>query len=176
MINLLPPKIKKEQKIKKLSVQISGAMLTLLIMVVMTYSAVYFVNFFLDAQLTKNKQQLDETKVEISKLKSIEDDVNTINQKLGKLETLDKDRVEWSAFFKEINSSIPEKVLVNSIQVDKTKKTFSISAAAETRADIVKLQAKLEEMELLKSLSFQSSVFDEKNGFFTFSMYGSIEK
>ncbi len=156
--------------------QISGAMLTLLIMVVMTYSAVYFVNFFLDAQLTKNKQQLDETKVEISKLKSIEDDVNTINQKLGKLETLDKDRVEWSAFFKEINSSIPEKVLVNSIQVDKTKKTFSISAAAETRADIVKLQAKLEEMELLKSLSFQSSVFDEKNGFFTFSMYGSIEK
>lgn len=176
MINLLPPKIKKEQRVKKISLQVSGASFTVLIMIIMTYSAIFFVNHFLSTQLKKNQQQLEETNVKISQLKEIESEVNSINQKINKIDQVKTGRIEWSSFFRQINNAIPEKVEVRSISVDKNKKTFSISAAAETRADIVKLQAKLEDIDILKNMSFQSSVYEDKNNYYTFSMNGSLEK
>lgn len=175
MINLLPPSIKKEQKIKKISQQTDGALLTIIIMLVMTFSAIYFIKYLLENQLSKNQKQLDTTIAEIAKLKDVEDKVNLVNLKIAKITKVDQSRTEWSELFLKINNAIPKKVMLKSLQVDKEKKSFTISAAAETRGDIVKLQAKLEEMDELKSLSFHSSNYDENNNYFTFSMEGTLE-
>lgn len=176
MINLLPPKIKHEQKIGQISSQINAAVFALIIMVALTYSAIFLVNFFLSGQLGKIQDNLDKTNVEIAKLKDIESSVTGTNQKLSKLDTYKDQRFEWSSVFVDINNSIPEKVKIDSIQIDQKGSKFVISAAAETRSDIVKLQAKLEDLDYLKNLSFQSSTYNEKESYYTFSMVGTISK
>jgi len=175
MINLLPPNIKNEQKIKRISQQTNGALFTVIIMLIMTFSAIYFVKYLLDNQLSKIKKQLDTTLVEIAKLKDIEDKVNLTNSKIGKIKNIDENRIEWSDFFLRFNNAIPKNVMINSVQIDKEKKTFQVSAAAQTRGDIVKLQAKLEEIDELKNLSFHSSNYNESNDYYTFNMEGSLE-
>jgi len=176
MINLLPPKIKHEQKLTQISRQINSAILAMIIMVALTYSAVYFVNSFLSSQLKKSHDNLDSTNVAIANLKPIEDDVSSVNLKITKLDTLKSQRFEWSSVLSDVNNSIPATVRIDSLQIDKKNSKITLSAAAETRSDIVKLQAKLEDLPYFKNMSFQSSVFDEKNSYYTFSMTGTLGK
>ena len=94
MINLLPPKIKYGQKLSQISRMINSGIFALFLMIALTYSAVYLVNYYISSQTIKNNQMLDQTKVAISKLKPIEDDVNSVNAKLTKLESLKSQRFE----------------------------------------------------------------------------------
>ncbi len=176
MINLLPPKVKKEQKVKMISGQINIAIVAMGIMVALTYSAVHLVNYFIEKDLNRNNNSLNETNVAISNLKPVRDQVDQINAKINKIDQIKSKRIDWSTFILNFNASIPEKVIITSFQADQEKGTFSISAAAETREEIVKLQGKLESLDNLKNLSFQNSTFDATNNYYTFSMTGVIEK
>lgn len=176
MINLLPAKIKKEQKLKQISGQVSLAAFTLIIMIGMAYSAVYLVDYFLSGQIEKNNALLDKTKIEIATLKTIEDDINSINAKLGKLNTLKTQRYDWSSAIADINNSTPKNVQIQSILLDNKNSRVSFSAGAETRSDIVKFQAALEDLPFLKNMSFDSSNFNETGGYYTFNMMGTIGK
>lgn len=176
MINLLPEKIKREQKLNQISRMVNSGIFALLLMVGLAYSAVFLVNYFISSQMDKNNQLLDQTRVSISKLKPIEDDVNNINAKISKLDTLKSKRFEWSALLNDFNNSIPKSVQINSLQMDTESQKFSLTAAADSRSDIVKLQAKLQEISYLKDLSFASSTFDDKNDYYTFTMSGKISK
>lgn len=176
MINLLPAKIKHEQRLNQLSRQINTAIAAIIIMVALAYSAVYFVNFYLSAQVDKNNEILDKTKVEITRLKPYEDDVSSINAKLSKLSSLNSQRYDWATVLADINNSVPSQVQVQSIAIETQTAKVTISAAAETRSDIVKLQAALEALPYFKNMSFESSVFSESNNYYSFSMSGSLEK
>lgn len=176
MINLLPPKIKHEQKLNQISKMVNTGIFALLLMVGLSYSAIYLVDYYISSQMSKNTQLLDQTKFAISKLKPIEDDVNNINSKLGKLDTLKSQRFEWSAVLADLNKSIPQNVQITSLQIDKKNMKFSLGAAAESRSDIVKLQAKLEDLDYFKELSFGSSTYNEKNNYYTFTMSGKLSK
>lgn len=176
MINLLPAKIKKEQKLGQLSRQINTAILALVIMVGLSYSAVYFVNFYLSSQVEKNNELLNKTKVEITRLKPVEDDITNINAKLTKLSTLDSARYDWSTVLADINNSVPKNIQIQSISIDTKTSRITLSAAAETRSDIVKLQAQLEALPYFKNLAFESSVFSTANNNYTFGMTGTLEK
>ncbi len=175
MINLLPPKIKKEQKVKLISGQINTAIVVLSIMVALTYTAVHFVNYFLKVVLDRNTQTLTETNIEKVGLKPIREQVDQINTKINKIDQLKSERIEWSIFIQNFNTVIPTKVSISSMSVDKKAGSFNISASAETREDIVKLQARLESLDNLKNLSFQNSTFDSTNNCYNFNMTGILE-
>lgn len=176
MINLLPEKIKKEQKLKQISKQVNVAVITLLIMVAMSYSAVYLVDYFLSSQIDKNNDLLEQTKTQITKLKPIEDDINSINGKLTKLDALKKQRYEFSAIISDINNSIPAQVKIKSFEIDVPSNKISVSASAETRSDIVLLQASLEDLPYFKDMSFSSSTFNPTDNNYSFGMLGSLTK
>lgn len=176
MINLLPPQIKKEQKIGQLSRQINVAAISLIIMLSLTYAAVYMIDYYLANQIEKNSQQLDSNLVEIAKLKPIEDDIISTNSKLGKLDQLKKDRFNWSTILSDFNSSTPAQVSIKSLQLDKKTNKVVLSAVAQTRSDIVKFQAKLSELAYLKNISFGNSTFSESDNSYSFTLNGTISK
>ncbi len=173
MLNLLPPKVKKEQKFKQISNQITIAVVSFLLITGLTYSAIYFVNYSLVSQITKNKEQIEEKNKQIDDLKTVQDDVEGINSKITRIEKLQSQRIDWSEFFKDFNEAIPKTVKIESVTIDKKEK-FSISAAAETRADIMGLQAKLEALDNLKEMASTSSTYNDTKKYFTFTMTGTI--
>lgn len=176
MINLLPAKIKKEQKLKQISKQINVAIFTLLIMVAMSYTAVYLVDYYLSSQIDKNNDLLEQTRIQIAKLKPIEDDINTTNAKITKLESLKSQRYDWSTIISDINNSVPANVQLKSYDIDAKSNRVTLNASAETRSDIVKLQASLEKLPYFKNLSFSSSTFSEGTDNYNFNMQGDLEK
>lgn len=145
-------------------------------MVALTYAAAHFVNFFLKVDLDRNTQSLTETSVAIADLKPIREQVDQINAKINKIDQIKSKRIEWSVFIQNFNTVIPTTVAISSMSIDKKAGNFNISAAAETREDIVKLQARLESLDTLKNLSFQNSTFDSTNNCYNFNMTGSLEQ
>lgn len=176
MINLLPAKIKKEQKLKQISKQVNMAMVMILIMICMAYTAVYLVDYFLSSQIDERNALLAQANNDITRLKPIEDDINSINSKITKLSSLKGSRYEWSTVISDINNSVPKSVQIKTLLLDHKDGKIVISAAAETRGDIVKLQASLEDLPYLKNMSFESSTYNDADNNFSFNMTGAIGK
>jgi len=175
-INLIPPQKKKDQQTKEISKLLISSFVAILIMTLIIFSALYAINHLAEAETTNVKKQLYEEELEIKKLKDVEDKVNLINDKLSKVDSLKKQNISFSEVLKSFNISIPEQVHIISLGYDRKTKKISISGDAETRKNIVDLQNMLEKSEFFNKMSFSSSVYNQTNTTYTFSMTGEVEK
>ena len=173
-INLIPPRIKKELQLKQILNVIMVSLVAFLAMTVISYGAFLATNYFLSDELSEVSAQLSEQEVKIKNLESLEVDVGTINSKLEKISTLRSESIVWSEFLDIFVASVPEKVQIESMQIDNKAKTVSISGRAQTRRDIVKLEATLNTIEQLSEISFSASVYNAEDDLYTFSMTGVV--
>lgn len=175
-INLIPPKIKLEQKIKRIERSVFLTIFVILLMTLLVYGGLYYAQISISTQLAKTKQELSETEMKVESLKDVENQINTINAKLTKITTLKKQNISWSDVIAKLNASTPEKVKINSFQADRTAKKLTINGAAETRRDIVKFQTKLDSIGYFANLSFSTSTYNETEQYYTFTLTGDIVK
>lgn len=171
-INLIPPKIKKRQQLKQISLIISVSFFTLFVMTAIIYGAVFAANFYTNEELLTAENQLAENELKIKILEPLENDVNLINSRLNRISALKKENIVWSEFFEIFENSTPKDLYIDSLSVDNKAKTINMSGYAETRRDIVKLETKLNSLEFLSDVGFNSSTYNTKDFNYKFSMVG----
>ena len=175
-INLIPDYLKKEQSANQFSGLIFSSLFVLLIMGILIFGAFFFGNYFVEGQLKETNQSLSEQELRNANLKAISEDVKLINSKLKKISTIKDSRLDWNKFLADLNSSVPEKVQITSLQADRKTKKVTIIGRAETRREIVKLQKKLETLDYFKNLTFNASSLNEEDQDYTFNLTGDFVK
>ncbi len=171
-INLIPPRIKKEQRLRQISKVVFSFFFALLLMSILVYGAIFMANYYTQEELTSAQSELAEYEVKIKKLEPLEKDVTLINSRLNKISELRKNSMLWSEFLEIFNNSTPTELHIDSLSVDYKAKTIVMAGSAETRREIVKLETKLNTMESLTEVGFSSSTYDETDYNYNFSMTG----
>lgn len=175
-INLIPPKVKKEQYIKKISSIVFSSLFVALLILVITFVALYGINYYLETALTESEEDLSEAIAKVTSLKTIEEDVNEINAKIKKINGLKDDNLDWNILIDDFNASIPDQVRCDVVNVDLDSALISISGIAESRREIVKLQEKLNASNYFENLGFSTSSYSNSYNAYSFNMSGEITK
>lgn len=174
-INLIPPQKKREQRTKALSKLIISSLLIIIIMLLLVFGALYLINISQKNELDRTNADLASQNLKIGELKKVEDNVNLVNSKLKKIDSIIKQSMSFVDMLKTFNASVPEKVQIIAFQYDRKTKKVSISGQAETRRDIVKLQEKLEANDYFANLIFASSNYSEATATYSFTMTGDVQ-
>lgn len=175
-INLIPPQIKREQKLGRFSALVTLVFLTLTIMTVLVYCGLYLTNKYISYELADARERLSEQQTKNKELKPVEDAVDLINTKLKKISELKSAEPDWPQIIIDINASAPSQVQLTSILLDRKDKKVSVSGFAESRRDIVKLQTKLLTLEYFSNLTFNSSAYNQTDQMYNFTLSGDIVK
>jgi len=174
IINLIPPKIKRGQYVKKIAGIVFSSLFVATLIIVITFVAMYGINFYLESALIEAKQELSEAETKVASLKSVEDDVNDINAKIKKIDGIKSDNINWEVLINDFNSSVPDQVKIDTLSIDWENQTMSLSGVGETRREIVKLQEKLNASEYFANLGFSTSAYSDSYEAYSFSMTGAV--
>lgn len=175
-INLIPPRIKKAQRTKRLTGLVTSSLFSILLMVLIVYGAVYLADTFIKNDLNSVNENIAEAEYKLKSFKDIEDRIAAVNAKIARLDNLKKQSLAWTDVLAKYNASVPEKIQITSTQMDSGTKKFTLNGIAPSRREIVRLQTKLEESDYFANVVFGSSVYDDKTGNFTFSLTGAFSK
>jgi len=176
IINLIPPKNKKKQYVKKVANIVFSSLFVVTLILLITFSALYGINYYLEDALKNSKQELIEAEAKIANLKSVEEDVDNINAKIEKIDNLKSASINWKTIINDFNSSVPDQIRVDSLSIDWENQIISISGIGESRREIVKLQEKLNASEYFDGLSFSTSAYSNSHQAYSFSMTGEVIK
>ncbi len=176
MINLIPPRIKKQQAMKRLTAIVSTAMLSIVVMSLIVLGAIYAVDSIVKSELAISEQNLADSELKIKSLTDIESRINAVNGKLTRLDGLKKKSITWTDVMSKFNAAVPEKVQITSMQMDTTSSKFTLNGLAPSRREIVMLQTKLEDSDYFSGVTFGSSTLNTTNNSFTFSLTGEFKK
>jgi len=176
VINLIPPKIKREQYIKKIAGIVFSSLFVMTLILLITFIAIYGINYYLEQVLANTEQELSEAEAKVASLETIEEDVNTINAKIKKIDGIMSDNVNWDVMINDFNSSIPDQVKINILTIDWENQTISMTGIGETRREIVKLQEKLNASSYFENLNFSTSAYTSTYEAYSFNMTGEVTK
>ena len=175
-INLIPPQIKAADRNRKIFSFASTVLAILVVMLIFCYGAIFALNYITQDELGKTNETLAEEQAKLKNLEEIETEVNSINTRLTKISTYQKDRILWSGVLADLNHSTPEQLKIDTFAAGTKDKKLTITGAGETRRDIVKLQEKLGSLGYWTNLKFNSSTYSETEQMYSFTMAGELKK
>jgi len=175
-INLIPPQIKAAERNRKIFSLVFSILAILVLMIAFCYGAIFALDYFAQEELGKTKEALAEEQAKIKNLEQIETEVNGINARLTKIGNYQKDRILWSKVMTDLNHSTPEQLKIDTFSAGTKDKKLTISGAAETRRDIVKLQEKLGTLAYWTNINFNSSTYAATESMYSFTMAGELKK
>lgn len=175
-INLIPPRIKKNQQTKRVVSLISTSLFAVLVMLLIVYGAIWATDNFMRNELAISNQSVADAEFKLKSYKDIEDRITSINSKLARLNTLKTQSTDWTDVLQKFDAAVPEKIQITSLQIDSTSTKFTLSGIAPSRREIVMLQTKLEDSDYFSNVAFGSSVLDSTANTFTFSLTGAFKK
>lgn len=175
-INLIPPQIKAADRNRKIFSFASTILVIIAIMLIFCYGAIFALDYLAKNELGQTNQTLAEEEAKLKNLESIETEVKDINARLTKIGDYQKGRVLWSKVLTDLNHSTPEQLKMDSFAAGTKDSKLTISGAAETRRDIVKLQEKLGTLSYWTNLKFNSSSYSTTEQMYTFTMTGELKK
>lgn len=175
-INLIPPQIKTADRNRKVFSFASSVLVVLVLMLAFCYGAIFSLNYSTKNKLGKISETLANEQAKLKNLEKIETEVNSINARLSKISGYQKDRILWSKFLADLNHSTPEQLKLDTFAASDKDKKLTISGAAETRRDIVKLQEKMNALGYWTNLKFNSSTYSETEAMYSFTMTGELKK
>ena len=174
-INLIPPQSKKERQIKHTLGGIYFASVVILVFLLLISGFIYSTNFFVLSDIKNFNEKIAEKSTQISKYKELESSIRQANLKIETLKKNDSDRIVWSEILKELAKSTPPKIKINSLALDKTTKTVSLSGVANTRTDIADMKDELENSSLFRNAVFASSTYNTEDNNYTFTLDAELE-
>lgn len=174
VINLLPPKFKQERKIRKLVKTVSVFLLTIFIILLILTGGILAANYFAKEDLKKIDAKIAEQEKILFRYKETEDEIKTVNTKLGKIESANNNRVFWSILLIELSKLTPSQVQIKTLAMDQKNKKATLTGFAETRNDIARFKEKMSSSKYYKNVTFSSSVHNEEQGNFSFNISAEI--
>lgn len=158
MLNLLPPKQKRELRLDLLNQAIAvfgiAAILVVLILTLVLAIALFYLNTNL-AQLEKELISW-QAKSEIKELENLEEKVKEVNQNLAFLEEYQEERVEFSLMLEILAQKVPSGIRFNSMSLEKSGKA-TIRGYALTRDILLAFKNNLERVPYVSDFDFPLS-------------------
>lgn len=158
MLNLLPPKQKRELRLDLLNQAIAAfgiaAILVVLILTLVLAIALFYLNINL-AQLEKELVSW-QAKSEIEELENLEEKVKEVNQNLAFLEEYQEERVEFSLMLEILAQGVPSGIRFNNMSLEKSGKA-SIRGYALTRDILLTFKNNLERAPYVSDFDFPLS-------------------
>ncbi|MCL5410682.1 MAG: PilN domain-containing protein [Patescibacteria group bacterium] len=173
-INLLPPKFKQEKKIKKTAQTISIFLTTVFIIILILTGSILAADYSTKKDLDKVNAKIEEENKILLRYKATEDSIKAVNSKLGKIESVNTNRILWSNLIVELSKLTPSQIQIKTMVLDKENNKVSLTGFAETRSDIARFKEKMSSSKYFKNVTFSSSVHNEQQGNFSFSISSEI--
>lgn len=175
-INLVPPKIKKEQRLRKTSGQVIYFAFSVLLILIVFTAAIFIADRFLAKETEKIDQKISETNVSLKNYKDLEDNITYVNKKIDSLSKADSERTLWSNHITELANITPKNVQIKSLSLNSDSKKITLTGVASSRKDIAMLKDNMETSSKFKNVTFTSSTLEANTGSFTFNMSCEIEE
>lgn len=105
----------------------------------------------------------------------INEKVNNYNRQIRILDEIQKNYINWPLFLYNLNEKITAGVFLNKMEIDMLEKKISIDGISNTREDLLKLKASLEECDLIGEISLPLNTLLKKQNI-DFSITGTINK
>ena len=158
MLNLLPPKQKRELRLDLLNQAIVAfgiaAILVVLILTLVLAIALFYLNINL-AQLEKELISW-QAKSEIKELENLEEKVKEVNRDVAFLEECQEKRVEFSLILENLAKQVPSGIRFNNMSLEKSGKA-SIRGYALTRDILLTFKNNLERAPYVSDFDFPLS-------------------
>jgi len=174
-INLVPPQSKRERRTKQLlrGFYLSAAIVFFYLLLIAVF--IYLTNFLIQSNIMSFDKKIDEKTAQVAKYKDLETAIRQTNFKLDSLKKSNAEKIIWSEIIQELSKSTPANVKINSLSMDKTTNSISLSGIAETRKDIADMKDELELSTLFTNVTFNSSIYSTEAKDYTFTIDAKLE-
>jgi len=164
-INLISHRQKTELRRKQLSLAGKKSAMMLFIFAAFIYMAMIAANFYLYQQLDLINQQQSGT---LSLNRQINKNIKTSNSQIDALQALEKNSPVWSRLLAPLLASLPPAVSISEIRLDRQSAGLEISGLAQTREELEKFKAGLEQSGYLDNVYLPiDSLLNKTNNVFT---------
>lgn len=175
MINLVPPQIKKEQKMQKAAGKALYFVFTFLIILLVFTAAIFVADNFLRIETGKLDTKIEEASANETKYKSLETNITGTNKKIDSLSKTDSTKVLWSNIITELSDITPKNLQIKTLSLDADTGKISLTGVAASRTEIALLKDNMESSPKFKNVTFSSSNLEETTKDFTFNMSCELE-
>lgn len=160
----------KQQRIKNMIYMQTVTLLlqVVLIGVVLIAMAMLGSRAFLEVHFSQiNSAPLNATKSFVG----IKQQVTQANERIALVAAIQKQYHSFHTTLLEIISIIPNTIVLNSLTIQETNNTMTMSGLAQTRDDLLALQQSLEQLPFVSSVTFPTSLLSEREQIaFTFDI------
>lgn len=175
-INLLPPQLKKEKKLKLIFNQTFFSIFSILIMYLVAIAAFYTYDSYLKSRQKAIESKNSALNQELPSLHDTENVIKDINSRLSKIDDIFSQNDKTSELLSSIGQNTPANVQIKSLSINKSAKTVSLSGTAESRKDIALMKEKLETTSYFQNVIFSTSSYNQSTNDYTFSLSFELKK
>lgn len=176
MINLLPPKIRRQRRLARILGQLGRVILILL-----TLSVVYgggilvTINQFQIRNLAK-LNELDELRRAVVSQSTVEQKIGLINDRLELTRHL-TDGSKWQDYLTDLAINTPDTIKISSLKLTDTEVLFEVVGQGISRRVVVEYQGLLEQSPRFKNVELVSMTENApENDIIDFTLKGAKEK
>ncbi len=158
MPNLLPPQQKKELRLNLLNQAIVCTVIAVIFIILLLVLLLLIARAFLNTNLAEAEKELNlwQSKVEITKLENLEQEIKGLNKNLVVLDGAYKEQIKFSSFLENLAKDTPEGIRINNISAEKAGKV-NIEGHASTRDALLTFKNTLENASYVSEFNFPLS-------------------
>lgn len=159
MINLLPPQYKEELKREENFNLVFVLEILFLAFSISLALILFSIRIHLAGLIEEQKIFYDSKNKELSQIKSVEAELNSINEKLVKVDSFYKEQFELPDFLERISKLLPPGIYLNSFSYEKQEKKINLSGFSPTVEFLLDFKDNLESQEDFKEVVFPPTVW-----------------
>lgn len=158
MLNLLPPKQKRELRLDLLNQLITAFGIAVILVILILALVLVIALFYLNINLTQLEKELIswQAKTEIEELKNLEEKVKEVNRDMVFWEEYQEERVEFSLILENLAKQVPSGIRFNNMSLEKSGKV-TIRGHASTRDILLTFKNNLERTPYVSDFNFPLS-------------------
>lgn len=175
-INLLPPQVKREKKLRSAFKEVYFGLAAIFILLVVLVAAFYAYDLIVRQESRSFENKVSDLNSKMPQYKETESKITEINAKLSKIDTIAAERILWSDILDKISGATPKNTQIKSLSLNGDNKTIQLTGTALSRKEVALMKEKLESMEDFKNVTFSSSSYNPATNDYGFSLLFELNK
>ncbi len=157
MINILPPDLKEQITYSRRNVVARRYVFVLIFIILVTGSILTAIHWYADQQIAAYEAALEERTEEISQFENLETSVDTLNTQIDTIDTVLKQRPQFSILLADLAQVLPQGSYLNGISLsEETDQPLQLTITAPSRDQAVRVRQALLQSPRIGSADIQS--------------------